>query len=83
MIEFKPRYFVLPAIAIAVLAMLHPADRRARGAGLAGSADRATPASAQASRRLSGNSHRPPQRPAPPTPTPSAERTTPPTRRRQ
>ena len=25
MIEFKPRYFVLPAIAIAVLAMLHPA----------------------------------------------------------
>ena len=27
MIEFKPRYFVLPAIAIAVLAMLHaPAD---------------------------------------------------------
>jgi len=27
MIEFKPRFFVLPAIAIAVLAMLHaPAD---------------------------------------------------------
>ena len=27
MIEFKPRYFVLPAIAITVLAMLHaPAD---------------------------------------------------------
>ena len=26
MIEFKPRYFVLPAIAIAVLAMLHPAS---------------------------------------------------------
>jgi hypothetical protein len=25
MIEFKPRYFVLPAIAVAVLAMLHPA----------------------------------------------------------
>jgi len=26
MIEFKPRYFVLPAIAIAVLTMLHPAS---------------------------------------------------------
>jgi len=26
MIEFKPRYFVLPAIAVAVLAMLHPAS---------------------------------------------------------
>lgn len=26
MIEFKPRHFVLPAIALAVLAMLHPAD---------------------------------------------------------
>ena len=26
MIEFKPRYFVLPAIALTVLAMLHPAD---------------------------------------------------------
>jgi len=26
MIEFKPRTFVLPAIASAVLAMLHPAD---------------------------------------------------------
>lgn len=25
MIELKPRYFVLPAIAVAVLAMLHPA----------------------------------------------------------
>ena len=25
MIEFKPRYFVLPAVAVAVLAMLHPA----------------------------------------------------------
>ena len=37
MIEFKPRYFVLPAIALTVLAMLHaPADggraRRLRGA---------------------------------------------------
>jgi hypothetical protein len=26
MIEFKPRYFVLPAIAVMVLAMLHPAS---------------------------------------------------------
>jgi hypothetical protein len=26
MIELKPRYFVLPAIAIAVLTMLHPAS---------------------------------------------------------
>ena len=26
MIEFKPRFFVLPAIALVVLAMLHPAD---------------------------------------------------------
>jgi hypothetical protein len=26
MIEFKPRFFVLPAIALTVLAMLHPAD---------------------------------------------------------
>ena len=26
MIELKPRYFVLPAIAITVLAMLHPAS---------------------------------------------------------
>jgi hypothetical protein len=26
MIEFKPRYFVPPVIALAVLAMLHPAD---------------------------------------------------------
>ena len=26
MIEFKPRYFVLPVIALTVLAMLHPAD---------------------------------------------------------
>jgi len=35
MIEFKPHYFVLPAIAIAVLAMLHaPADGgRAGGCG--------------------------------------------------
>ena len=34
MIEFKPRYFVLPAIALTVLAMLHaPADGgRTRGA---------------------------------------------------
>ena len=35
MIEFKPRYFVLPAIALTVLAMLHaPADggRAASGA---------------------------------------------------
>ena len=35
MIEFKPRYFVLPAIALTVLAMLHaPADggRAAQGA---------------------------------------------------
>ena len=34
MIEFKPRYFVLPAIALTVLAMLHaPADggRAAQG----------------------------------------------------
>jgi hypothetical protein len=35
MIEFKPRYFVLPAIALTVLAMLHaPADSgQARGCG--------------------------------------------------
>jgi hypothetical protein len=35
MIEFKPRYFVLPAIALAVLAMLYvPADGgRASGCG--------------------------------------------------
>jgi hypothetical protein len=34
MIEFKPRFFVLPAIALTVLAMLHPADggRIANGA---------------------------------------------------
>ena len=34
MIEFKPRYFILPAIALTVLAMLHPADggRSAQGA---------------------------------------------------
>jgi hypothetical protein len=37
MIELKPRYFVLPAIALTVLAMLHaPADggRAARACGL-------------------------------------------------
>ena len=35
MIEFRPRYFVLPAIALTVLAMLHaPADSgRSRGCG--------------------------------------------------
>ena len=33
MIEFKPRYFVLPAIALTVLAMLHaPADGGRSGA---------------------------------------------------
>jgi hypothetical protein len=33
MIEFKPRYFVLPAIALTVLAMLHvPADGGRAGA---------------------------------------------------
>ena len=33
MIEFKPRYFVLPAIALTVLAMLHaPADGGRGGA---------------------------------------------------
>ena len=33
MIEFKPRYFVLPAIALTVLAMLHaPADGGRTGA---------------------------------------------------
>ena len=26
MIEFKPRYFVLPVLALTVLGMLHPAD---------------------------------------------------------
>jgi hypothetical protein len=39
MIELKPRYFVLPAIALTVLAMLHaPADggRAARACGLFG-----------------------------------------------
>ena len=42
MIEFKPRFFVLPAIALTVLAMLHaPADggRSARGCGAAQVAD--------------------------------------------
>ena len=40
MIEFKPRYFVLPAIAIAVLAMLHPASSgRAATAGRLRGAD--------------------------------------------
>jgi len=35
MIEFKPRYFVLPAIALVVLAMLHPADGgRSAGCGV-------------------------------------------------
>lgn len=34
MIEFKPRYFVLPAIALTVLAMLHaPADGGRTGQG--------------------------------------------------
>jgi hypothetical protein len=32
MIEFKPRFFVLPAIALTVLAMLHPADGGNNGA---------------------------------------------------
>jgi hypothetical protein len=40
MIEFKPRYFVLPAIVLAVLAMLHPADGgRSSDCGLVRSAD--------------------------------------------
>jgi hypothetical protein len=42
MIEFKPRYFVLPAVALTVLAMLHaPADggHSAHGCGAAQVAD--------------------------------------------
>ena len=36
MIEFKPRYFVLPAIALTVLAMLHaPADGGSSARGCA------------------------------------------------
>jgi hypothetical protein len=45
MVEFKPRFFVLPAVALVVLAMLHPADGgRASDCG-ARSADRGIRAS--------------------------------------
>jgi len=41
MIEFKPRFFVLPAIAVTVLAMLHaPADGGRLGRGECGPAVR-------------------------------------------
>ena len=41
MIEFKPRFFVLPAIAVTVLAMLHaPADGGRSGQGECGPAVR-------------------------------------------
>ena len=53
MIEFKPRYFVLPAIALVVLALLHaPADGgRSADCGIARSADAAIRASFQSFNR--------------------------------
>ena len=54
MIEFKPRYFVLPAIALTVLAMLHaPADggRVAQGACATQMRDAGLRASFEAFRR--------------------------------
>ena len=53
MIEFKPRYFVLPAIALTVLAMLHaPADGGRSAQGCAPRvADPAIQASFEAFRR--------------------------------
>ena len=55
MIEFKPRYFVLPAIALTVLAMLHaPADggRAAQGGCFVQMRDPGIRASFEAIRRV-------------------------------
>ena len=52
MIEFKPRYFVLPAIALTVLAMLHaPADGGRSGACAVHTRDAGLRASFEALRR--------------------------------
>src|SRR4051812_5460759 len=79
MIEFKPRFFVLPAIAVTVLAMLHaPADGGVRCKSNAVRQCRSPiPAFGQVSRPPHGASHKPRTRFAPCTRTTCAERTRP------